>query len=191
MPRNEHLYAQFELYRDTANHQRAKCITVALTKLGIALNSGHGILKSVQSTKLHMKRKLTGKDSVRLKESNVHDSSAPKDLDIADKFALAMFTSTVAFSQFETPEWKDFFKCLNFELPSRHAISGPTLDSLYYKVKSEVQKVADEAKFIQIVSDGSSNVSKHRVENVSFMTGSGSSFYWKSTAIGGVKTGAE
>ncbi|KAI0998813.1 hypothetical protein K3495_g9385 [Podosphaera aphanis] len=102
-----------------------------------------------------------------------------------------MFTSTVAFSQFETPEWKEFFKRLNFQFPSRHALSGPTPDSLYYKVKSEVQKVTDEAKYIQIVSDDSSNVSNHSVENVSFMTGSRSSFYWKSTAIGGIKAGAE
>ena len=192
MPRNEHLYAQFELYRDIANHQRAKCIRCGADKAWNSTQFGSRHLEKCAKYKAAREEEINGERlSKRLRGSNVHDSSAPKDLDIADKFALAMFTSTVAFSQSETPEWKDFFKCLNFELPSRHAISGPTLDSLYYKVKSEVQKVADEAKYIQIVSDGSSNVSKHRVENISFMTGSGSSFYWKSTAIGGVKTGAE
>ncbi|KAI0995161.1 hypothetical protein K3495_g13021 [Podosphaera aphanis] len=33
-------------------------------------------------------------------------------------FAVALFTSTVGFSQLDTPEWRRFFKRLGFELPN-------------------------------------------------------------------------
>ncbi|KAI0993303.1 hypothetical protein K3495_g14881 [Podosphaera aphanis] len=104
--------------------------------------------------------------------------------------AVALFTFTVGFSQLDTPEWKRFFKRLGFELPNRQKSSTTLLNNAYNSVKVKVQAVADSLKYIQIVSDGSSNIFKHRVENISFLV-NGISYYWRSTAIGATRAGTE
>jgi len=86
-------------------------------------------------------------------------------------FALAVYTSTANFSLFETPQWKAFFKRLNFTPPTRQRLSGELLKSCYLDIKQQVLKVAAAADHIQIVSDGSSNIAKVRVENVTFLAG--------------------
>lgn len=52
-----------------------------------------------------------------------------------------------------------------------------------------MEQVAASSNHIQIVSDGSSNIAKERVENVSFLV-NGVSYYWKSTSIGATTAGA-
>ncbi len=101
-----------------------------------------------------------------------------------------MYTSTANFSLFETPQWKAFFKRLNFTPPTRQRLSGELLKSCYLDIKQQVLKVAAAADHIQIVSDGSSNIAKVRVENVTFLAG-GISYYWKSTGIGAIRAGSD
>jgi hypothetical protein len=52
-----------------------------------------------------------------------------------------------------------------------------------------VQAIADAATHIQIVSDGSNNINKRKVKNVSFLV-NGRSYYWTSTVLGAIKAGA-
>ena len=105
-------------------------------------------------------------------------------------FALAVYTSTANFSLFETPQWKAFFKRLNFTPLTRQRLSSELLKSCYLDIKQQVLKVAAAADHIQIVSDGSSNIAKVRVENVTFLAG-GISYYWKSTGIGAIRAGSD
>ena len=113
----------------------------------------------------------------------------PVALSSDELFSHAVYTSTANFSLFDTPEWSTFFKRLNYTPPSRFQLAGPLLDSCYKRIKPEVQAIADAATHIQIVSDGSDNINKRKVENVSFLV-DGISYYWASTAIGAIKAGA-
>ncbi|KAF7926468.1 hypothetical protein BELL_0275g00120 [Botrytis elliptica] len=97
-------------------------------------------------------------------------------------FAEAIFTSTSNLSFYETPEWEAFFQRVKFTPPSRKVLSNKLLDTTYLSVKKQVSALADAASRIQFISDGSANIMKTRVENVSFMIGA-QSFYWRSTAI--------
>jgi len=108
---------------------------------------------------------------------------------VEELFALAIYTSTCSFSQFETPEWRAFHLKVGFKAPNRKTLAGPLLSSYYDKIKAKVQLIADAASHIQIVTDGSSNIGKVRVENTSFLV-DGISYYWNSIGIGAVKAGA-
>ena len=105
-------------------------------------------------------------------------------------FALAIYTSTASFSLFTTPEQKAFHANLGFKAPNRDSLSTTLLEKCYLKVKRQVQLVADAATHIQIVTDGSSNIGKVRVENTSFLV-DGISYYWNSIAIRAVRAGAD
>jgi hypothetical protein len=117
--------------------------------------------------------------SASQKQPGVSDFYVAKDASPEDLFALAIYTSTASFSTFETPEWKAFHTKLNFNAPSRKALAGHLLDKCYNRVKAKVQKVATASSHIQIVTDGSSNINKVRVENTSFLV-DGISYYWNS-----------
>jgi hypothetical protein len=58
------------------------------------------------------------------------------------------------------------------------------------KVKEQVLETAYNASYIQIVSDGSANIAKQCIENVSFLI-DGLSYYWNSTEIGAQKAGGD
>src|ERR1700737_892710 len=47
------------------------------------------------------------------------------------KFALALYTTSKAFSSFDDPTWTDFFKELGYTTLTRQALAGPLLDSVY------------------------------------------------------------
>jgi len=112
-----------------------------------------------------------------------------KESTVEELFALAIYTSTCSFSQFETPEWRAFHLKVGFKAPNRKTLAGPLLSSYYDKIKAKVQLIADAASHIQIVTDGSLNIGKVRVENTSFLV-DGISYYWNSIGIGAVKAGA-
>ena len=121
---------------------------------------------------------------------SIHDFFKASDATTDELFALAVYTSTANFSMFDTPEWKNFFSSLKYTPPSRQRLSESLLESTYLKVKNQVLETACNADYIQIVSEGSANISKQRVENVSFVVG-GLSYYWNSTEIGAQKAGAD
>jgi hypothetical protein len=121
---------------------------------------------------------------------SINDFFKPSDLTNMELFAMAIYTSTANFSIFETPEWKAFFKKVHFKPPIRQQLSSDLLYSTYTNVKEQVLKVTTKANYIQIIADGSANISKVRIENTSFLV-DGKSYYWKSTEIGAEKAGAD
>jgi hypothetical protein len=121
---------------------------------------------------------------------SIQDFFKATDKTTDELFAMAVFTSTANFSMFETPEWKALFSRLHYTPPTRQKLADELLQSTYNKVKEQVLETACKADYIQIVSDGSANIVKTRVENVSFLV-DGLSYYWKSTKIGAKKAGAD
>lgn len=121
---------------------------------------------------------------------SIYDFFKATDATNDELFALAVYTSTANFSMFETPEWNNFFSRLKYTPPIRQQLSESLLDKTYLKVKEQVLETACNASYIQIVSDGSANIAKQRVENVSFIV-DGLSYYWNSTEIGAQKAGAD
>jgi hypothetical protein len=129
----------------------------------------------------------TGSDKKR-KIQDWYDSSSTSTID--ELFAKAIYTSTIAFSAFETPEWKAFFGVLGYKPPAAKQLSGTLLDNCYKATKAEVLQVADSSNTLQICSDGSANIARTRVENTSFIV-QGIHFYWKTIGIGSISAGAE
>ena len=103
---------------------------------------------------------------------------------------MAVFTSTTSFSMFDTDEQKEFFKALNYKTLKRTQLSSTLLNRCYTRVKAQVQSITDSASNIQIVTDGSANIAKTRVENVSFLVDN-ILYYQKSIGVGVVKIGAD
>ncbi len=137
-----------------------------------------------------MKERGLDAESLRKKQSKVSDYFESKAASTDELFAMAIYTSIASFSMFTTPEWERFFKKLDYTPPNRKRLAGHLLTDCYTKIKQQVEAIADAVSHIQIVSDGSSNITKERVENISFLVG-GISYYWKSTAIGAVQAGAD
>ncbi|RKF75795.1 hypothetical protein GcM1_231038, partial [Golovinomyces cichoracearum] len=98
-------------------------------------------------------------------------------------FTKAVYTSTANFTLFNTPERSDFFKRVNFKPPTRQRLVGPLLEEIYKETKTKVQEVVDNTSGLQIITDGSANMAKVRIENTSFLI-YGVLFYHTSTAIG-------
>lgn len=146
-------------------------------------------LAGCKGYKKFMKEKI---DLASAKTNNppITDWFDAKESTAEELFALAVYTSTASFSLFDTPEWKAFHFKLGFKAPSRKALAGRLLTRCYEKIKAVVQTVADALAHIQIVTDGSSNIGKVRVENTSFLV-DGISYYWSSVAIGAIKAGAD
>jgi hypothetical protein len=95
---------------------------------------------------------------------------------LVDLFAKAVYTSTANFSSFETPEWATFFKALNYKPPDRKLLSTTLLDACYKWIKTRVQDVIKGCQYIGLIADGSTNITKERVENMSVMC-NGTSYY--------------
>ena len=131
-----------------------------------------------------------GKKYGQVQKGDIRDYYKPADSNAEELFALAVFTSTANFSLFDTPEWTDFFNKLGFKVPERHKLAGDLLDAAYTKIKPQVQAVADAAHYIQIVSNGSSNIAKTRIENISFLVSS-VLYYWRNTGIGATSADAQ
>ena len=127
-------------------------------------------------------------ESKKKKQLAVTDFFTAQNATAEELFTLTIYTSIASFSQFNTPEWKAFYVIVGFKAPNRKALAGPLLTAWYEKIKKKVQLVADAASYIQIVTDGSSNISKVRVENTSFLV-DGILYYQNSIGIGAVKAG--
>lgn len=131
--------------------------------------------KQFKAWKLEEENKGRATRKKRLAES-INDFFTPKNASDIELFALAVFTSTANFSMFETPEWTNFFNKVNFKPPRRTHLSTTLLENAYNKTKEQVLEVVSKADHIQIVADGSANIAKTRVENISFLV-NGTSFY--------------
>jgi len=98
------------------------------------------------------------------------------------KFALALYTTGKAFSSFDDLTWTDFFKELGYTTPTRQALAGPLLNSVYEDIKDKVKEVARSAE-LGLVTDESTDISLNRLANYSFLLPDGSSFYWKTVDV--------
>jgi hypothetical protein len=95
---------------------------------------------------------------------------------------MAMFMSCIAFSMFDTPEWGAFFTVVGFKIPDRHTIADMILDQYYTKVKDDILNVFDSFLFLSMVSDESTNIKGHRIENVSVIC-KGISYNWSNESL--------
>ncbi|KAI1002523.1 hypothetical protein K3495_g5678 [Podosphaera aphanis] len=185
--KNDHVHAQFKEVKDQNRRRRAVCIHCQADG---AWNTSTWCQRHLNNCEKYQDwRKRNTFPLAKEKQTRVRDFFKSDETD-DECFAVALFTSTVGFSQLDTPEWRRFFKILGFELPNRQKSSTTLLNDAYNSVKEKVQAVADSSKYIQIVSGGSFNISKHRVENISFLV-NGISYYWRSTAIEATRAGAE
>jgi hypothetical protein len=94
------------------------------------------------------------------------------------KFALALYTTGKSFSTFDDPTWTDFFKELGYTPPTRQALVGSLLNSVYKDTKDEVEEVVKGAE-LGLVTDESTDVSLNRLANYLFLLPDGTSFYWR------------
>ncbi|RKF61934.1 hypothetical protein GcC1_151011, partial [Golovinomyces cichoracearum] len=114
----------------------------------------------------------------------------PRDDSPEELFAVAVYTSTANFSIFDTPEWSEFFASISFKPPGCKAFSERFLSAIYARTLQLVMEVALAAKYIQIVIDGSGNISKERVEKVCFLVNN-ISYYWSTKAVGAIRATTE
>src|SRR5439155_4187207 len=84
-----------------------------------------------------------------------------------------------SFALFECEDMVSLFrKALPaYKLPSRHAIAGPLLDTVYMQVKTEVDSYLSSTRFLNVITDESTNINKNRISNISVHTDFGSLFY--------------
>ena len=93
--------------------------------------------------------------------------------------AIWCFMGNHPFNMFESEFCKTFLKALNpaYKPPSRKAISGPLLDSVYTMVKNHMDEVIATLPNINIVTDESSNIRNARICNISVHSAIGSLHY--------------
>jgi hypothetical protein len=99
------------------------------------------------------------------------------------KLALVIYTTGQAFSVFEDPTWLDFFKELNYTLPSRTALARSLLDTTYDQYKEEVDKIIKALSALGLVIDKSKDVSLNKLANYSVLTLDKQSFYYKTKDV--------
>ena len=114
--------------------------------------------------------------SAKKKQPSIMNYFDPSDSIVKEPFALAIYTSMASFSMFETIEWKAFHHKLGFKAPRQKALVGRLLTKCYDTIKAIVDSVADTISHIQIFTNGSSNITKTRVENTPFLV-DGISYY--------------
>ena len=143
--------------------------------------------------KCHVYKQIREEQEVRTqakKASEIPQFFEPISTDKDELFTIVVFTSTTSFSMFDTDEQKEFFKALNYKTLKRTQLSSTLLNRCYTRVKAQVQSIADSASNIQIVTDGSTNIAKTCIENVSFLVDN-ILYYQKSIGVGAVKIGAD
>ena len=84
------------------------------------------------------------------------------------KFALALYTTSRAFSSFDNPTQVDFFVELGYATPTQQALAKPLLDLVYKDTKDQVKEIAQDLE-LGLVTDKSTNVSLNRLANYSFL----------------------
>lgn len=129
----------------------------------------HAITKPQQTTLNNVVRKLNKAEKLRL--------------DI--KAAALCFEGGLAFAQLQTDAMKEFCFQLNpaFNPPSRKYIAGRLLNLTYASLKAKVNKIIADTPFINVITDGSTNINNTRISNISIHSHTGS-FYYLSHDVG-------
>src|SRR5579859_998022 len=104
-------------------------------------------------------------------------NSAKADLDI--QAAMWCFMGNHPFTMFENSFAKAFLHRLNpaYKPPSRNAISGRLLDSIYTQVKSRTEEVIASFHNINVITDESTDINSSRIFNLSIHSIDGSIHY--------------
>ncbi|KAI1006599.1 hypothetical protein K3495_g1621 [Podosphaera aphanis] len=138
----------------------------------------------------HLQKCIKYLNSKSTNQRSIKPFSRAPETPVVDLFVRAIFTSNANFSQHETSDWQAIFTPLGFILHSRKKLREFHLRAQYDRVKAEVEEIAAASQNIQIDSDGSSNIARERVDNISLLVGD-ISFYWKSKAIGATAAEAD
>lgn len=89
------------------------------------------------------------------------DKMTPEDQEKIDQaLARAIYSSGTPFSITENTYWQEALKLLrpSYQLPSRHSLSKPLLESEYERVMESVQGKINEALCLALLTDGWTNV---------------------------------
>ena len=113
------------------------------------------------------------------KKSGLHqtklamDKLQPKEQEeLADLATIAIYADGKSLDLFNKPHIIAFINKLNpaFVIPSRKTFSETLLDKAYLKIKNEVQEQLDQATYLNFICDGSQNINKERITNLSVQT---------------------
>jgi hypothetical protein len=106
-------------------------------------------------------------------------------LELDDAATLMIVECGLPFSFFEKETVKTFIKLLRpaYKPPQSTAVRTTLLDRCYNKIKTQVDTIISEERYINLSLDGSDNVSHDRVVNISVGTKKGC-FYYHNLAIG-------
>src|SRR6266516_426648 len=101
------------------------------------------------------------------------------------KAAALCFEGGLAFTQLLTDAMKEFCFELNpaFKPPSRQYVAGRLLNLTYTILKAKVDKIIADTPFINVITDGSTNINNTRISNISIHSHTGS-FYYLSHDVG-------
>jgi hypothetical protein len=101
------------------------------------------------------------------------------------KAAMALYMTASSFTLFHDPAMKTLFQSLNpaFKMPDRRQFAGGLLDEAYNSVKVEVDCILQASNELNIITDESTNITMHRIANISVHTQNGA-FHYASEDVG-------
>jgi hypothetical protein len=108
-------------------------------------------------------------------------------------FARATIVGIKPFSLYEGEYMKDAFTKLGtYRPPLRGRVGGVLLDSLEVTVRQRIRdEILKPGDSINVVADGSTNITGTRIQNVSLVTMDGRSFHWNSIDMGNTRETAD
>lgn len=86
--------------------------------------------------------------------------------------SMELYVGGRPLSLFDEPWMKGFLHRLNtaYKVPSHTKFAGPLLDQAYDKVKHDTQVAVNDSSYLNLITDGSSNINHERMTNISCHT---------------------
>ncbi|KNB15464.1 hypothetical protein FOXG_21339 [Fusarium oxysporum f. sp. lycopersici 4287] len=106
--------------------------------------------------------------------------------------ARAIFADGRPFNLFESKRMRILLNKLNtaWQPPSRRRVQR-LLAPTYSEYRNQVQDILDQTERINVIFDGSDNITSHRIINISIQVANGLAFYWKTFDTGQIQHTAE
>ncbi|KAL5610907.1 hypothetical protein FOBRF1_007024 [Fusarium oxysporum] len=106
--------------------------------------------------------------------------------------ARAIFADGHPFNLFESKRMRILLSKLNtaWQPPSRRRVQR-LLAPTYSEYHNQVQDILDQTERINVIFDGSDNITSHRIINISIQVANGLAFYWKTFDTGQIQHTAE
>lgn len=105
----------------------------------------------------------TASTSTSILQEDERHSTRITESDLAVEFSKAIFVTATPLSMVEHPLWINFFKKLQFKMPSRKALATKYLDQIYNEMRTELSEELQSASYLHLQCDGWSNL---RVEGI-------------------------